>query len=168
MSRTGSRKAAVLQALSLEVRRMTAQSVLVSSAVAERVGLSSTDLECLDFIVMAGESAATPGQLAQATGLTSGAITGLVDRLEKAGFVRRDADPADRRKVRIAAVESRVRQLGVYYERMAKRIEAVWSQFTEEQLTTVLEFARRSSEVAAEEVAHIRTLAPLKPAKAVP
>ncbi len=73
------------------------QSVLVSSAVAERVGLSSSDLECLDFIVMGNSGAVTPGDLATATGLTSGAITGVVDRLERGGFVRREADAADRR-----------------------------------------------------------------------
>ena len=144
---------------------MSAQSVLLSSAVAERVGLSSSDLECLDFIVMAGTQAITPSQLATATGLTSGAITGLVDRLENAGFVRREADPVDRRKVRVVAVEARVRQMGVYYGRLAQRTEALWAQFTEEQLRTVLDFARRSIEVSTEEVAYIRTLPALKPVK---
>ena len=166
MSRTGTKQAALLQALGLEVRRMSAQSVLLSSAVAERVGLSSSDLECLDFIVMAGTEAITPSQLAVTIGLTSGAITGLVDRLENAGFVRREADPLDRRKVRIVAVEARVRQMGVYYERLAQRTEAVWAQFTEEQLRMVLDFARRSIEVSMKEVAYIRTLPALKPAKA--
>jgi DNA-binding MarR family transcriptional regulator len=164
MSSVGAKKAALLQALGLEVRRMSAQGVLLSGAVAERVGLSSSDLECLDFIVMAGADALTPSQLAGATGLTSGAITGLVDRLEKAGFVRREADPADRRKVRIVACDERVRRLAVYYERLAQRTEEVWAKFTEEQLRTVLDFARQSSEVFAQEVAHIRTLPVLKPA----
>ncbi|WP_211441824.1 MarR family winged helix-turn-helix transcriptional regulator [Collimonas humicola] len=162
MSSVKTRKAALLQALGLEVRRMSAQGVLLSGAVAERVGVSSTDLECLDFIVMAGADALTPSQLATATGLTTGAITGLVDRLEKAGFVRREADPTDRRKVRVVACEERVRQMGIYYERLARRTEAVWAQFNEEQLRTVLEFARRSSEVSMEEVAYIRTLPVLK------
>lgn len=162
MSSVKSKKAALLQALGMEVRRMSAQGVLLSGAVAERAGLSSTDLECLDFIVMAGTEALTPSQLATATGLTSGAITGLVDRLEKAGFVRREADPSDRRKVRVMASEERVRQMAVYYERLAQRTEAVWAQFNEEQLRTVLEFARRSSEVAMEELAHIRSLPALK------
>src|SRR5262245_21254277 len=115
---SGTKKEALLQALALEVRRMSAQGVLVSTVVAERAGLSSSDLECLDFIVMAGDDALTPGQLATATGLTTGAITGLVDRLDRAGFVRREADPADRRRVRLVAVPERVRQLNVYYERL--------------------------------------------------
>jgi len=153
--------------LGLEVRRMGAQSVLLSSAVAERVGLSSSDLECLDFIAMAGAKALTPGELARASGLTSGAVTGLVDRLETAGLVRREADPADRRKVRVVAVEERVRQVGAYYERLAARIEALWATFGEEQLRTVLDFTRRSTDVSMQEVAHIRSLPALQPAAAV-
>lgn len=165
MSRTMTRKSSTLQALSLEVRRMGAQTVLLSNAVAERAGISSTDLECLDFIVMAESEAMTPTQLATATGLTSGAITGLIDRLEQAGFVRRESDPADRRKVRVIAVEERVRQMGVYYKRLAQRTEALWEQFTEGELRTVLDFVRRSVAVSAEEIAHIRTLPELKPAR---
>jgi DNA-binding MarR family transcriptional regulator len=165
MSRVSAKKAEVLQALQLEIRRMSAQSVLLSTAVSERVGLSSSDLECLDFVVMAGPGAVTPGELAAATGLTSGAITGVADRLEKAGFVRREADPVDRRKVRLLAIESRVRQMGVYYERLAQRTEAVWAQYSEELLLMVLELMRRSIAVSIEELAHIRTLPPLKPLK---
>lgn len=158
-------KSSVLQLLELEVRRMGAQSVLISGAVSERVGLASSDLECLDLIVMAGEVALTPTQLVEATGLTSGAITGLVDRLEAAGFVRREADPDDRRKTRIVAVESRVKQMGIYYKRLAQRTAAVWAGFSEAELRAVLEFARRSNDIAAEEVAYIRTLPQLKPAR---
>src|SRR5262245_6591443 len=106
MSTARARKAAVLKELGIEIRRMSAQGVLLSAAVAERVGLSSSDLECLDFIVMAGGEPVTAGQLAAATGLTSGAITGLVDRLERAGFVRREPDLVDRRKVRVVPIEA--------------------------------------------------------------
>jgi DNA-binding MarR family transcriptional regulator len=166
MSRVAAKKADLVQALSLQIRRMSAQSVLVSSAVAERVGLSSSDLECLDFIVMGAAGAVTPGELATATGLTSGAITGVVDRLERGGFVRREADPADRRKVRLVAVEARVRQMGVYYGRLAQRMETLWAQLTEEQLQMILDFTRRSIDLSMQELAHIRTLPALKPVKA--
>jgi DNA-binding MarR family transcriptional regulator len=152
------KKAAVLQELSLEMRRMSAQGVLLSSAVAEHVGISSSDLECLDFIVMASPEAITAGQLAAATGLTTGAITGLVDRLEKAGFVRREHDQVDRRKVRVVPVETTIQRLGAYYAPLAQRTEALWAQYTEEQLRIILDFARRSVAVAAEEAARIRNL----------
>jgi len=147
-----------MQELSLEIRRMTAQGVLLSAAVAERVGLSSSDLECLDFIVMAGAEAITAGQLAAATGLTSGAITGLVDRLERAGFVQREADRSDRRKVRVVPVHAAIARLGDYYTPLAQRTEALWARYTEEELRTILDFTQRSVAVAAEEAARIRAL----------
>jgi DNA-binding MarR family transcriptional regulator len=162
MSTIEQRKAELLQALGFEVRRMSAQGVLLSNAVAERAGLSSSDLECLDFVVMAQGAAITAGELAAATGLTSGAITGLIDRLETAGYVRREADPRDRRKVRVVPVQSAIEQLGTYYAPLAKRTEELWSQFTEKELRTVLEFTRGSVALAAEEAARIRAL-PARP-----
>jgi DNA-binding MarR family transcriptional regulator len=158
MAGQGSKKAAVLQALGLELRRMSAQGVLLSSAVAERLGLSSSDLECLDVVMMAGPEPVTPGQLGAATALSSGAVTGVVDRLEKAGFVRREPDPADRRRVRIVPVEPRVRELAAHYERLGQRMQALWSQYTEEQLRVVLDFARRSVELSVQETARIRQM----------
>ena len=61
-----------------------------------------------------------------------------------------------------------MRQMSVYYGRLAHRTEALWAQFTEEQLRTVLDFARRCIEVSTEEVAYIRTLPALKPLKLTP
>lgn len=155
---TMTKKAAVLQALGLEMRRMSAQGVLLSSAVAEHVGISNSDLECLDFIAMAGGEAITAGQLAVATGLTTGAVTGLIDRLEKAGFVRREHDRADRRKVRVVPVPAAIQRLGTYYSPLAQRTASLWAQYTEEQLRTILDFARRSVALAAEEASRIRNL----------
>ena len=61
-----------------------------------------------------------------------------------------------------------MRQIGVYYARLTERSEALWAQFTEEQLRTVLDFARRSIEESTEEVAYIRTLPALMPIKSAP
>ena len=102
--------------------------------------------------------AITAGQLAACTALTSGAVTGLLDRLEKAGFVRREHDRADRRKVRVVPVEAAIQRLSTYYAPLAQRTESLWAQYTEEQLRTILEFARRSAALAAEEAARIRSL----------
>ena len=68
-------------------------------AIADNVGMNRTDMRCLDLIDQAGGM--TAGELARAAGLTSGAVTAVVDRLEKAGMAKRVADPADRRRVRI-------------------------------------------------------------------
>jgi DNA-binding MarR family transcriptional regulator len=151
MPTSATRKTQLLHALGSEIRRMGAQNVLISAAVAERVGLASSDLECLDMVVM-GNGSMTPGGLAAATGLTSGAITGLIDRLERAGCVKRKADRHDRRKLFVVANPERVREIGLYYEPLQASTTALWARYTAEQLHTILEFVRRSSDLAALEL----------------
>jgi DNA-binding MarR family transcriptional regulator len=99
-------RAALMEELEHAVRRSSAQGVIFGQTVASRVGISSSDLECLDFLNLEGR--VTAGRLAEVTGLTTGAITGVVDRLEKAGLVRRERDDHDRRKVFIATVPENV------------------------------------------------------------
>src|SRR5829696_9202870 len=77
-------------------RRFSTAAVLLHHAVAERLGLGPTDHKCLD--VLRERGAMTGSALAAITGLTSGAITGVVARLERAGYLRREPDPHDRRK----------------------------------------------------------------------
>lgn len=78
-------------------RELSTAIVVFHEAVGRKLGLSATERKILDVLLRAGPS--TAGQLAEHTGLTSGAITGIVDRLAHAGYVRRDANPADRRSV---------------------------------------------------------------------
>ena len=99
MSRTKAR-AALMQELENAMRRASAQGAIFAKTVADRAGISSSDMDCLDFLNLEGR--VTAGRLAELTGLTTGAITGVVDRLEKAGFVRRERDEGDRRKVFIS------------------------------------------------------------------
>src|SRR5260370_29233039 len=90
-------KQALAGRLMLALRRSSAAGVLHGQTIARRVGVNSTDLECLDLILMSGPSSA--GEIARHTGLTSGAGTGLIDRLERLGLLERTPDPADPRKV---------------------------------------------------------------------
>src|SRR5215204_1177019 len=87
----------LLVALDEAIRKVGAQAVLISDLVATRVGINSTDLECLDLLQMAGPT--TAGGMSERSGLTTGATTAMIDRLERAGFVRRRRDPGDRRVV---------------------------------------------------------------------
>ena len=105
LSRTKAR-AALMQELEHAMRRASSQGTIFSQSVADRVGVSSADMECMDFLIMEGRI--TAGRLAELTGLTTGAITGMVDRLEKAGYVRRERDENDRRKVYIATVPASI------------------------------------------------------------
>src|SRR5690349_21231744 len=104
MAKDDSRKAAsagahaeLVASLGMLVRKMGAQTVIISRTVADRFSLNMTDLEVLDLIFLRGEASA--GELAAATGLTSGSVTALIDRLAGAGYVERRADATDRRKV---------------------------------------------------------------------
>src|SRR5260370_36969272 len=105
-------RAALMEQLENAVRRSSALGVLFGQTVASRVGVSSSDLECLDFLNIEGR--VTAGRLAELTGLTTGAITGVVDRMEKAGLVRRERDESDRRKGFIAIVPEAPGKIGQF------------------------------------------------------
>src|SRR5262245_3482377 len=102
MSRSSAKRQELLQALHMGFRQMSAGAVMFHQAIADRLGLHVTDHKCADL--MARNGSMTAGALANLTGLTTGAITGVVDRLEGAGLARRVPDPGDRRRVVIEMV----------------------------------------------------------------
>src|SRR5215472_11976761 len=80
-------------------RKMSTQTVFLHQAIAQSVGLNATDTKCVDLILRAPDGSVTAGQLSEMTGLTTGAITHILDRLEKRQFIERARDTEDRRKV---------------------------------------------------------------------
>src|SRR5271157_5057901 len=96
----------LLAALGDAFRQLATATVMFHQAIADRLGMHVTDHKCLDILVQTGPIPA--GALAERTGLTTGAITGVIDRLEKAGFVRRIKDPDDRRRVVIEPFADRI------------------------------------------------------------
>ncbi len=132
-------RVALMQELEEAMRRSSAQGVLYGQAVANVAGISGSDLECLDFLILEGR--VTAGRLAEVTGLTTGAITGVVDRLEKAGFVHRERDESDRRKVFIVTVPENVARVGRYYVPMQEAMHRLWSTYSEAELQLLLRFA---------------------------
>jgi DNA-binding MarR family transcriptional regulator len=128
------------------MRRASAVGVLHSQAVARHAGLSSTDLECLDLILMGGP--ATAGQIGQRTGLTSGAVTGLVDRLEAQGFVRRGADPNDRRKVVVEARPERMSDLHALVQPLDQSFSEFLKGYDDAFLAQVADFLDKAEAVA--------------------
>jgi DNA-binding MarR family transcriptional regulator len=131
-----------MEELERAVRRSSAQGVIFGQTVANRAGISSSDFECLDFLNL--EGCVTAGRLAEVTGLTTGAITGVVDRLEKAGFVRRERDDRDRRKVFIATVPENIAKIGRFYEHMRRAILKDWETYSDAELRLLLRFATQS------------------------
>lgn len=85
-------------------RELSTMIVLSHSRIAEQMGLSGTDHKCLELAMRAKEPL-TAGQIAQLSGLSTGAVTGVIDRLERRGFVRRVRDPHDRRKVLVEVAD---------------------------------------------------------------
>ena len=99
------REEAVLE-LKLNLRRLVVELLVSSYRATEAVGVNPTDLGALCLLLLHGPAPA--GRIAELTGLTTGAVTGVIDRLEKGGFVRRELDPADRRKVIVVPDADRV------------------------------------------------------------
>lgn len=128
------------------LRRASAQSLLISQAIAAKARLNTTDLECLDILQMQGQASA--GELARATGLTTGAITALLDRLEKAGFIKRLPDPADRRRVLAAPDPEKMRELFQMYAPLQEKMEALYGEYDEEQLQLIIGFMEKSCAIS--------------------
>ena len=151
MSRPGGR-AEVLQALQRELRTMSTRTVMLSQAVAGRLGLSPTDLETME-ILSAGP--VTAGRLAELTGLTTGAITGVVDRLERAGYVRRERDADDRRRVIVRLLPERARRLERMFEPVARAMADLHGRYSDTELALFLDYVRRANAIGHEQTARI-------------
>src|SRR5258708_3279424 len=155
MSRRQMNRDELVAALNRALRDASGQGVLYSQAVAERLGIGSTDLECLDIIVMRGPLSA--GELASASGLTTGAITGVIDRLDRAGFVRREHDEADRRKVLVRALPAVERRVMPLFRPMEQAALSALSDYDERDLGLLLEFLRRAHHAAVAAMAVLQT-----------
>jgi DNA-binding MarR family transcriptional regulator len=144
----------LIAALNRAMRDASGQGVLYSQIVAERLGINSTDLECLDFVVMRGPL--TAGELADATGLTTGAITGVIDRLERAGFAQRDRDKNDRRKVRVRALPAVERRIFPLFQPMERAALSALSSYKDGELAFLLSFLTRVAEAATAAMAELQ------------
>jgi DNA-binding MarR family transcriptional regulator len=146
-------KQALAGRLMLALRRSSAAGVLHGQTVARRVGVNSTDLECLDLILMSGPS--TAGEIARHTGLTSGAVTGLIDRLERLGLVERAADSADRRKVLVRVREDRIGPIAALYSPLEKTMQTLLASYSKEELKVLIDFSERSGDLLQARVAEL-------------
>jgi DNA-binding MarR family transcriptional regulator len=141
-SRGGGKREEILATLGQEARHFSTSVVLVHQALAERLGLTGGDHKYVDIIQRDGPLSA--GELAERTGLTTGAITGVVDRLEKKGFVRREKDPNDRRRVIIRATvdPEKEREIGEEFRAVFGPAWRMMEGYTDEELELILRFMR--------------------------
>jgi DNA-binding MarR family transcriptional regulator len=135
---------ALMQEIGNAGREWSTVTVLFHTALAERFGLNLTDWKCAELL---SREVMTAGQLATQTGLTTGAITGVIDRLEAAGFARRVADPQDRRKVMIEALHERDEEVARLFNPLLQRMAELMSRYTEADLMLMLGFMRHSIEI---------------------
>ncbi|HEX4722909.1 MAG TPA: MarR family transcriptional regulator [Pseudonocardiaceae bacterium] len=120
-------------------RELSQATVLFHAQVAEHVGLSATDHKCLDLAVQA-ERPLTAGQIAELSNLSTGAVTGVIDRLERAGFVRRVRDPHDRRKVLVEVSKGSLSRYGDVYEGLTAALDKTITDYTEDELKAIERF----------------------------
>jgi DNA-binding MarR family transcriptional regulator len=143
-----------VHALLHELARASSQRALFTQAVAAQLGLAASDLECLELLEDAGSASA--GQLSEVTGLTSGAITGLIDRLEHAGYVTREPDPADRRRVIVRPVPERLAQVHQLDAPLRRALTAWLEKYDGQQLDLLREFQRRAYQITQQHTAWLR------------
>jgi DNA-binding MarR family transcriptional regulator len=136
-------------------RTMSTQTVFLHQALAQSAGLNATDTKCIDLILHAPPEGATAGWLSDMSGLTTGAITHILDRLEKRGFVRRQRDTQDRRKVFVRVREESLKPLIPKYEAIGKAYMSLVEQYSDDQLQLICEYLQKSSEVSQRELAKV-------------
>ena len=158
MSRDSRERDELLAALGDEFRQLSTATVLFHQAIADRLGMNVTDHKCADILARTGPI--TAGELARHTGLTTGAITGVIDRLEKAGFVRRAKDPGDRRRVIIEPLARRMeRVIGPLFQSMARSVAELCARYRTEELAVLRDFSARARELAYAEIRKLREAA---------
>ncbi len=143
------------QELNKQIRFLTGTSVILSKVIADKVGQHSTDLECLDFLQLGGPC--TAGKLSELTGLTTGAVTAMIDRLEKAGYVQRERDKNDRRKVIVVPNETRINsEIAPFSISMGVALETLSKEFSEDELEIILRFLTKANSAGNKEISKLR------------
>jgi MarR family transcriptional regulator, organic hydroperoxide resistance regulator len=143
---------ALLGDLMRSEKDLSRSSLMFRSVIANAFGLNVTDAECLDYLMDFGP--ATAGKLAELTGLTNGAITNVIDRLEKAGFVTRQSDLKDRRKVMVVIVQEKINAVAEIYRPTVMKIYGLYAGYSDEELEFLLGFYQDMLRIYQEGIDH--------------
>jgi DNA-binding MarR family transcriptional regulator len=148
----------IIQAINDKFREMSTETIMFHQAVADILGLHVTDHKCLDFIYRFGAMPA--GRLAELTGLTTGAITGIIDRLEEAGYVRRTNDPKDRRRTIVEPTRNKKleKKIEVLFIPLRDRMHKLLSSYSDNELAFLLDATTEMLEQTREESKKLRSL----------
>lgn len=153
------RPAATAEQALYAMDRMIATAQFGQQDIARLLGLNVTDLTCLGFLVeaaTAGESLVA-GDLADRARLTTGAVTGVLNRLEKARYIRRQADPQDRRKVRLVMEESALERILQAYGPFYERLGLLFADYTPDEVAVLTDWFTRAKALLQDSLDEIRT-----------
>jgi DNA-binding MarR family transcriptional regulator len=135
------------------LQTMTGQSILLSEAIAQAAGLNITDLEALATIQMRETTSA--GDLAKLTGLTTGAVTTVIDRLERQSYIRRVDDPADRRKVLLQVQADRIVEVQQLYADLETEMSKLVARYAPDQIDFLIVFLRECTRLTTNHISII-------------
>ena len=146
----------LLEDLAQELRQLQGLSASFVRAAAARLGVTVTDMQVIEGLTSTGPM--TAGQLAELTGLTTGAITGMINRLEEAGLVRRERDPEDARKVivQLASDTAHLRGFGPSFDAIGLAFGEQLLQYDDQQIAFLVDFLKRANAVTREEILWLR------------
>ncbi|WMX46508.1 MarR family winged helix-turn-helix transcriptional regulator [Streptomyces roseicoloratus] len=146
---------ALMAGMQGEARRYMASYALFNQAVADHLRLHPTDVQCLSLLSLEGEPV-TIGRVAELTGLTTGSATRLVDRLERAGYVRRERDAEDRRRVLVASVPEKAAELAAFWRRLNRAWGELFDAYDDAEITLLTDYMRRTIDLSATQVERLR------------
>lgn len=132
------------------------RAILFQQTVGQILGLSATDMKCLDVIYRSGP--ASPTQLSELTGLTTGAVTILIDRLETAKLIERKPDPKDRRRTVLLPTREAMKKVPHFYESMGSAMEVVTAEYSDKELQTLERYFIETAGVFRRETEKLRPL----------
>lgn len=136
-------------------RRGSTQTVFLHQAIAQGIGLNATDTKCVDLILTHPSGSVTAGQLSDMTGLTSGAITHILDRLEKRQIIERVRDTRDRRRVFVRVNPQSLEPVMPQYEAIGKAFTDLVDQYSDEELEFICDYMAKASALAQQQLAKI-------------
>jgi DNA-binding MarR family transcriptional regulator len=125
------------------LRELSIQLSLLNHQIGGHVDLKDTDLDCLDLINRHGPL--SPSAVARRAGLHPATMTGILDRLERGGWITRERDSADRRAVAIRALRDRNAELLGYYSGMNTSMDLICAEYGESELQLIADFLRRTT-----------------------
>ncbi|MFF3334149.1 MarR family winged helix-turn-helix transcriptional regulator [Streptomyces sp. NPDC002888] len=135
---------------------LIANHLIAQQEIAQRLGLNVTDLTCFAFVLEAGENLLTAGDLAERANVTTGAVTGILNRLERAGYVTRRPDPTDRRRVRVAAEPEAVARAYELYEPHYTRLAALFAEYSPDELALLTDWFTRTLALSRQSLEELR------------